>query len=181
MTLSKEVIEKIKDKFRYKDLLDSIVDLAAVLPIRKDDPRLRRISYFEALNESYNSYQSSPGDPTKLTHYAATLFNSGLEEESLKVYATDLRECRDSGPSHHVIGRILMDNELYEQAILLFDKGLTLDYGEWLHCEFHFDISDLKGRLRRSDDLKRKLNDFDHYLAGKILHDTTTCERRTAF
>lgn len=85
----------------------------------------------------------------RLVRYASYLFNPlESEEKSLRVFGKVLQMDKDDSCSHAVVGRILMDNELYEQALMMFLRGLCLEKADYsAHKRFHLNISDITSRV----------------------------------
>lgn len=85
--------------------------------------------------------------------YATTLFYPVSDfEDCLKAFARVLEQDRNSPEAYHFIGYILMANDIYFQAHVLFDRGLGLKVPEVeskeqdnLHIRIHFDLCDLIG------------------------------------
>ena len=188
--------KSLEKTIEYEELIRQIIANAEVLPIDSSrlNPTIKQKTLEEGLQRFKNISQESLQEYVRtLVNYAAYLFYQlGDEERSLRAYGMVLKLDKNEEVAHHHVGRILMNNGSYENALQLFEKGLKLENtGSWLHREFHFDISDLGSRLERENPnhpLSKRIFlgteeniAFRHYMAGKLEtieeepHTSTNC------
>ena len=138
--LHKDLVERLEPISCYLDLIDDIQNL------REDTPSPERLG-------------------AVLKHARALFCPYYKPNACLREYAGVLKLNPTSPEVHHYVGKILMNNRLFFQAHLLFDKGLALEtpdtdgLEENLHRKFHYDLSGLGLRLLK---YRLKLQDYGY-------------------
>lgn len=151
--LNPKTIEVLGMQKDYESLLRELTKLGEIPPISKEeidpsisqDIALKDLESGRVLFEKIQSGRDYP-DLTDLLRYASHLsFPLLSKEKSVRVYAKILGLDPENLPALRDIGIELGNAELYEQALMLFDKGLKINGNKFsfLHRHLHRDISDL--------------------------------------
>jgi len=151
--LDQEIIRKLNGISDYPKLLEAIAsqrDLEVTLQSPEDYFR----SKLKALRQKI---AQSPQNMDDLLNYSLLLFSPVYDPDAcFKAYAQVLHLNPSNPQAHHYIGKVLMNNGLFSQAYLLFNKGLGLPTPSQTqfqdcHSKFHYDFTDLIGEIHQVD------------------------------